>query len=376
MKQEFFRLHTVHNALGKTRIIGAFLYRRFFYRTRSISGSADTMCREIVQACWNGAFFQMSFGHFSQFWMRDFGIVAPSLIALGERKKVIATLRWALAQYRSAGRVATTIFPDGHCVDLPEQCVDSLPWLVLSLYAADAQSLVEEFRPFLAKAIQQYAATTIDPRSGLVHAHKSYAELRDAVVYQSSMYANTMLLALVHCATNLGLTTPELDAVAPSAVVIKKFWNGRYFNADIQTSAFSAEANLFPFWLGIVSDETKLESVLATIKEKGLASPLPLAFTDSPKAFRYRRFARLLAPNYQGTTLWTWLGMIYLQLLERAKKPDHTVFRAQFAAMIEHHGTLPELLHPDGSWYTTPWYRADEGLLWAALFLKDARLTW
>ncbi len=358
------------------RIIGAFLCRRLLYRPRRFSGSAETICHEIVFACWNGEFFRMSIGHFSQFWMRDFGIVSPSLIALGEREKVIATLRWALAHYRSAGRVTTTIFPDGRCADLPDPSIDAIPWLVLALHAADARDVVEEFRPFLMEEIQQYAATVIDPHTGLLFVHKTYAGLRDSVLYRSSMYANTMLVALACFARKLAFDAPELDAVAPPDALVDMYWNGRYFNADARTTAFTAEANLFPFWLGIVSDGTKLESVLAVMREKGLTVPLPLAFTDSPKAFRYRRYMRMLAPNYQGTTLWTWLGMIYLQLLERAEKSDHAALRSRFATMIKQYGTLPELLHPDGSWYTTPCYRADEGLLWAALFLKNAQMAY
>lgn len=38
--------------------------------------------------------------------------------------------------------------------------------------------------------------------------------------------------------------------------------------------------------------------------------------------------------------------------------------------MIEHHGTYPELLNNDGSWYKALFYKADPGMVWAALFLE------
>ena len=42
----------------------------------------------------------------------------------------------------------------------------------------------------------------------------------------------------------------------------------------------------------------------------------------------------------------------------------------KFSELIEKSGTYPELTNPDGSWYDAPFYRADPGMVWAALFLE------
>ena len=42
--------------------------------------------------------------------------------------------------------------------------------------------------------------------------------------------------------------------------------------------------------------------------------------------------------------------------------------------MIEQHGTMPEMLNKDGSWYYAPIYRGDPGMVWAALYVDLAQL--
>jgi hypothetical protein len=37
--------------------------------------------------------------------------------------------------------------------------------------------------------------------------------------------------------------------------------------------------------------------------------------------------------------------------------------------MIEKHGSFPEMLNKDGSWYYAPIYKGDPGMVWAALFV-------
>ena len=54
------------------------------------------------------------------------------------------------------------------------------------------------------------------------------------------------------------------------------------------------------------------------------------------------------------------------ELIQRAQP---WLERAKFDAMIERIGAFPELLRPDGTLYETPFYRAESGMLWAALLL-------
>ena len=147
------------------------------------------------------------------------------------------------------------------------------------------------------------------------------------------------------------------------------YLNGSYFKADLGTNAFSAECSLLPFWLGIIKDEDKLRSLLRAIEEKRLQEPVALRYTDEPRAFRYRWWARTIMRDYAGGTVWSWMGAMYLDLLARAGAPEEARERAKFDAMIGRIGAFPELLRPDGTLYETPFYRAERGMIWAALYL-------
>jgi hypothetical protein len=74
-------------------------------------------------------------------------------------------------------------------------------------------------------------------------------------------------------------------------------------------------------------------------------------------------------PNYTGTTIWTWHGTFYLDLLQKFYQSDYDEEYAKFEQLIMRHKTYPELLNPDGSWYKAVFYSGDPGMVWAAIFL-------
>jgi hypothetical protein len=193
--------------------------------------------------------------------------------------------------------------------------------------------------------------------------------MRDAVIYEQSAYAVCMLELAKRSSRALGLEAPALAGRDYRAILEKEYWNGSYFKADAATGAFSAECNLIPFWLGIIDDPDKLQSVLRAVKEKRLQEPVAMRYTDEPRAFRYRWWARTIMRDYAGSTIWSWMGAMYLGLLARAGAPEYGEERAKFAKMIEGVGAFPELLRQDGTLYKTPFYRAECGMLWAALYL-------
>src|SRR3990170_2252843 len=79
------------------------ILRRRLAGPRRHPGDASAVCRAIVDACWTGQYFAASAGHFRQFWTRDFGFAAPSLLRLGHGLRVEATLAWALATWARQG---------------------------------------------------------------------------------------------------------------------------------------------------------------------------------------------------------------------------------------------------------------------------------
>ena len=126
-----------------------------------------------------------------------------------------------------------------------------------------------------------------------------------------------------------------------------------------------------PFFLGIIDDDAMVGQTFDYIQTAGLNKLYPLQYCPDSARFHFRLgMGRFFMPNYTGTTIWSWHGAFYLHLLKRNGRPEYDLQRAHFAAMIERHGTFPELLNADGSWYNAPFYKGDPGMVWAALFLE------
>jgi hypothetical protein len=55
------------------------------YGIKRYNGNAKEICRQIIKDCWNGRYFQVSNGHFCEFYIRDFGWCVESLLKLDSR---------------------------------------------------------------------------------------------------------------------------------------------------------------------------------------------------------------------------------------------------------------------------------------------------
>lgn len=362
----FFRI--VGRVFGTLRAEYRQLFNRYFGQIERFEGNAREICLQIVDKLSTGDFMRTSLGHFDFFWMRDFGTVAESLVRIGRQKSVQKTLRWALGHYRRTGIVKLCIDKSGNVFNAPDvRSIDALPWLLHSLYVSGYKINGVE-RKFLNKELRRYRRAFLDPDTGLLKTMR-FAELRDAVIYDRSAYAVTMVARLARCAEKLELEFPY-DSDKYRRELVTHYWNGRYFNADWTTNVFSAECAIMPFFMKIVDDEAMFEKTIKYIKHHKLDRPYPLKYTNQPNAFRYRPWMTWpLMPNYAGTSVWSWHGAFYLHVLSRYRRPEYASTRASFAQMIERHGTWPEMLNPDGSWYNAPVYKGDPGMIWAALYL-------
>lgn len=341
---------------------------RYFGSIRRFDGNAKEICAQIVEEVGKGPFYRTSLGHFDFFWMRDFGTACKPLVRLGHQKNVHKTLRWALTHYRRAGIVKTCIDKSGNVFNAPDvRSVDALPWLLHSIHIS-GYPLNGLERTFLDKELARYRKMFLDPESGHLKSMR-FAELRDAVIYDRSAYAVTMVAVLARSAKLLKLEFPYASHRYRRELV-NHYWNGRYFNADWKTNAFSAECAVFPFYMGIVDDAEMFARTVKYIKHHKLDRPYPLKYTDQPHAFHHRFWMTWpFMPNYADTAIWSWHGVFYLHVLKRYKHPEYAAARSSFAQMLERHQTWPEMLNPDGSWYEAPVYKGDDGMVWAALFL-------
>lgn len=347
------------------------VYNRYFAGYERFDGDAREISQQVLDRLWEGDFYRTSLGHFDFFWMRDFGTVAESLVHLGEAEKVRHTLSWALFHFNRAGEVTLCIDKAGHTFNAPaKRSVDALPWLLHSLVVSDYDLNTIE-RKFLERQLRAYCKSLLDPKTGDLRTDIRYAELRDAVNYDRSAYAITLIARMAKCATLLKLNGFPYPESHYQDVLLHHYWNGTYFMADHITNIWSSECGLMPFYLGVITDKEKVNRTLDYIARAKLNKPYPLVYCQHPETFHYRLgMGPYIMPNYTGTSIWTWHGSFYLHLLKRNKRPEYKEQYESFCALIERHGTYPEMVAADGSWYKAPFYNGDPGMVWAAIFLE------
>jgi hypothetical protein len=355
--------------------------RRRVRGPRRFEGSAAAICRAVVDACWDGRHYCASAGHFRQAWTRDLGFAAPSLVRLGQRERLHASLSWMLRVWQTGGHVTTTIMGRRAARDVWTFGVDSLPLLLYSLRAAEADDLVEQHAGWLASDIERYAETVIDPYSGLVRDDRSFSTHRDTVRCRSNSYANTMVLLLDRLLRETGwFDSPFRGDLADRFIDV--FWRGDHFVDRPDGDEMTGDGTVAPFFFEVVPDELGVREALAAAEVAGLATPLPLRYVRQRDRAAEDAMTRVFVPDYQGTAIWTSLGAMYLRLLQRADREASRPVAAAYRRLVERDGTVREVY--DGRRPGLAPYRgrlsvfiADEAMLWGAIlaeaFEEDAR---
>ena len=325
------------------------------------AGNAKQICDHIIQHCWNGRYFQTSAGHFSEFWTRDFGWCVDALVTLGQRDKCEKTLAYALDRFSDAGRITTTITPKGKPFDFPRFSPDSLPFLLHALNAAGAQQLVRKHRAFLERQLRNYAATVLD--RNLVR-DAPFSSMKDGVYRHRSAYDTALvgMLALECDKAGLAHKLPDMRKT-----LIEHYWTGQYFLDDLSGAQHVAgDAQVFPFWTNVIHDNDLMKKAFASLHNVGLDMPFPLKYTAKPhKADVLAQ--RIFAPNYEGNTIWSHMGLLYIQLLRKVNPALAAKHIESYKKQVERYRTFLELYTPDGKKpYHSLFYAADEGMLWAA----------
>lgn len=356
--------------LGMLRAEYRQIANRYFGKIERFEGDARQVCEQIIERLWEGDFYRTSLGHYDFFWMRDFGTVAESLVRLGHKDKVQHTLRWALHNYRRANTITLCIDKAGNTFNAPaKKSVDALPWLLHSLVVSD-YPLNKTEHTFLQTRLRHYTKKFLDKNTGMLRPVR-YAEMRDAVNYDRSAYSVALIGRLADCAEKLGLDAFVFPKEIYQKALLDEYWTGDFFKADLSNDVYSSECALIPFFLHVIDDRALAEKTFAYIERRKLNQPYPLKYGEHAGRFNYRLgMGPKIMPNYTGSTIWTWHATFYLHLLRRYDNPAYDAQYERFAELIERHGSYPELVNPDGSWYNAPFYKSDPGMVWAALFLE------
>jgi hypothetical protein len=357
------------------RIVAKSLWRGLFGWKRH-RGDAAAICAGVIEDCWNGRFFAGSAGHFSQFWTRDLAFCTPALCRLGHGERVRRSWAWGLDQFERRGHITTTIFGT-RPRDVYDYGADSVPMLLFGLREAGAADLVQRHQAFLRREIEIYLARVFDPSSGLARAVGYFSGPRDCVVGRSTVFANTMLALLREVLDSFdGLLGNPLRDHDIKALIREHYWRGTHFRDALDRDLPSGDANTWPFLFHVFDDPSMRRAALRTLEEGSFTEPVPLRYFETRLADAELPIPRLFTPNYQGDTSWMQLGPAFLHVLAMDDPARMVVHRNRVAAIIERDGNYLELYEKTGRPYRgrAGLYRADEGMLWAAMFLDLYRL--
>jgi hypothetical protein len=334
-------------------------------------GSVEAICRAVIDDCWTGAFFAGSAGHFHQFWTRDLAMCSPALVALGQRDRVVRSWAWALERFERAGRITTTIFAGRFARDVYSYGCDSLPLLLFGLRAAGAEHLIDRYSALIGRETELYRRTVFDAARGMVRDDGYFSSPRDCMTGRSTAFANASLALLARQLDELPQLPNPFRGTDVAGAMLRQHWMGNYFRDSLCRDVPSGDANVWPFFFGIFTEPEMQRRAFATLEAGGFAHPVPLRYFQRRLRDSELPVPRWFTPNYQGDTSWTQLGPAYLQLLARIDRPLMEHHRARMAALIARDRNYLEVYTPEGKPYRGRGlvYHADEGMLWAAMFL-------
>ncbi len=328
---------------------------------KSYSGNWREICKKIVNECWNGKYFQVSNGNFSEFYVRDFAFCHDSLKKLRYGAETGKTLNYCLEKFSRFGKITTTITKQGVPIDVFGIAPDSLALLVKCL----DKNLTKDYREFLNQQINYYYKIIFDEETGLVRKNTYFSSAKDHCTRNSSMYDNCMVAFLSKNLTGLGLENPFKYNF--NKVLKENFWTGNYFKDDLD-SGISSDANIYPYWLGLFDSKKMIKRSVEAIQNEGLDKPFPIKYTNSRKG-KFLFPMKIFVPNYEGNTVWAHHGLNFIKVVERIDREKARFYKQQYAGLIKKHKNFLEVYEPDGTPYKTRFYKADSGLLWCANLL-------
>lgn len=352
--------------------------RRGLFGRKRHPGSAQEIIRACIDDCWDGTHYRASPGYFRQFWTRDLSFSAPALarVSPAHRDRVIASFDWALHTWeRRTSHVTTTIHFFDQPVDVFDYGVDCLPLMVAALRRIGAEQVLVEHRSWLEREVAHFMDEVVDPATGMVRSDRKYSAHRDTIVNRCNAFGNSMIALLAMTLVDLGWDIPDAMAplaLAPQTILLDHFWDPRGFFRDSPgDTSPSGEGNIWPFWTGVITDPSVLRQALSTLEERGYADPYPLKYEPIRKPEIEPFFVRTFMPDYQGATVWTSLGSMYLHLLRTIDADQARAESDRYIEWIERDRTFWEVIDDEtGERYSSTFLtRSDESMLWSAIFL-------
>jgi len=366
----------INSILAQGYMAAKIVWRTFKVRVwsyKKYAGNAKQIIRQIIDGCWvpltgsKQGYFCASADHFHDFWMRDFSMSSSALIKLGYKDKVQKTLEYALKIFKRDEKITTTIVHN-RAVDMPAYASDSLPYLIHALRVLGNKKLIKKYQSFLERQAKIYWEIIWDKRLGTVRQDIHFAAAKDMVKRQASCYDTCMVGMLARDLQALSLKNPIEANI--SKLLMKRYFAKEYFLDDLSGRKYlSADAQIFPFWTGLIDDKKILKKIIAAVHAKKMDRPFPIKHTERRIKKIERLQGRLFVPNYQGSTIWTQVGALWIELVSQIDPALAQKYIRQYKNHIEKYQTFFEVFHPNGKPYQSLLYVTDEGMLWSSIFL-------
>jgi len=122
-----------------------------------------------------------------------------------------------------------------------------------------------------------------------------------------------------------------------------------------------------PFWTGVFDDKKMLKNCIEAMQEAGLNNLFPLKYSRE-KASKLN-FVSKFVSGYEDTSIWMHMGPLYAQLVKKIDERKAEEHKKQYSELIEKYHNFLEVFDSSGRPFRSPFYYADEGMLWAANYL-------
>lgn len=351
--------------------IFSFSIKRKLFGTKKYEGNAEEICRQIIEKCWNKEkeYFQTSAGHFCEFYCRDFGWCAESLIKLGYEKKVEMTLDYALEIFSKKGGIKTTITPYGKPIDVYHYSPDSLAFILRTISLLKDKKIAEKYKDFLNSEIKKFNELVIDEQTKLVRPDKQFSSMKDYSKRKSSCYDNVMVW-IVQDSLNKIKILDNLFIGEMNLRVKQNFWNYNYFSDDLSGQEYIAgDANVFPFWAGMFEDKQMIKKSIESMQTEELDKPMPLSYTSPNFKTKMLWHEKFVISGYEQSTIWTHMGPLFIDVVAKVDSKKAKEYLLWYKKTIEKYRNYLEIFERDLTPYKTHFYYSDESMLWAANYL-------
>ncbi|MEM4270952.1 MAG: hypothetical protein QXO70_02550, partial [Candidatus Pacearchaeota archaeon] len=295
-------------------------------------------------------------------------------------REVKDTLNYALNIYTKGFRsgIKQTINPQGKPLNIPNvYSPDAVAFIFRSLYLLKDNGLIKKYEDFLQKEILRFYMEVIDHKSkdSLIK-DRHFLAMNDHAIRKRSCYDTCMVAMLSQTIERINselhfLFENPLNNIDFKKILLSKYWNFGYFLDDLSGSKhFCSDANIFPFYSGIIDDEEFLDRINKIIRDEGFDNPYPLKYRKQ-KPEKESLLLTFFAPEYERTTSWLNLGMCYLKVLDKYKKTELVKeYLNKYEEMILKHQNFLEVFTSDGQPFESLFYICDDSLLWCSVWLE------